>query len=287
MESIRKTTKSDYKIYIVDNNSANDSYIKLYSTFNNCCLDVVLIESKTNGGYSVGNNIGIKKALSDGANVVILSNSDIIYFENSIDSMYTYLNNNKNIGILGPKVILENNEIQESPRKNYTFNNYIFGKKPFIYFDYKYVRKNTYFDHYKYDNDLVFKGLVSGCCIALTKEYFEICGLLDDNIFLYYEESIIAHKAFNTNLHTCILPSAVVLHKSSVSIGNPDSAFSRYHRYYSSMYMLKKYVKISNLKLLLVFLINFIPFLINSISKKEYRDLMLSFIKKCLKLFFK
>ena len=67
--------------------------------------------------------------------------------------------------------------------------------------------------------------------------------------FLYFEESIIANKAKNTELFSCVLPKSIVLHKSSLSIGNPNTAFSRYHRYYSSMYMLKKYEGINNIQL--------------------------------------
>jgi GT2 family glycosyltransferase len=284
VQSIRKSTTCSYKIYIVDNNSPNDSYNQLYAKFHNCD-DIVLIESKENGGYSAGNNIGIKKALSDGAEAVILSNSDVIFYQESIDNMYSYLKINKNIGILGPKILLENNNIQNSPRKNYSFVNYLFGKKPFIYLDIKGIRKDTYFTNYMYDSELVFKGLVSGCCIALTKEYFDLCGYLDENSFLYFEEAMISIKAVNTELQTCVLPQAVVLHKCSVSIGKQDSAFSRFHRYYSSLYMLRKYVGINKFQFTLALMINYIPFLFNSFFKREYRSLLKKFTKQCFSLY--
>ncbi|ULT56778.1 glycosyltransferase family 2 protein [Neobacillus drentensis] len=283
VESIRKSTKCRYKIYIVDNKSPDDSYIQLYSKFQDSD-DVVLINSNENGGYSAGNNIGIKQALLDGAEAVILSNSDIIYFENSIDFMYEYLKSNKNIGILGPKVILENNTIQNSPRKNYTFKNYLFSKKPFIFLDFQGIKRKTYFTDYDYDRELVFKGLVSGCCMVLTKEYFELCGFLDENVFLYFEEAIVSNKAINTELKTCVLPQANVLHKGSVSIGK-QSAFSRFHRYYSSLYMLRKYVGINKLQFTFILFLNYIPFVINSFYKKEYRRMLKKFTKQCFSLY--
>ena len=107
--------------------------------------------------------------------------------------------------------------------------------------------------------------------MALSRKYFDLCGLLDEGTFLYFEESIIASKAKNTELLSCILPQSTILHKSSVSIGNPNSAFSRYHRYFSSMYMLKKYVGINNFKLLIIGFINLLPLAINSINNKSYR----------------
>lgn len=284
INSIQTTTNCEYKIYVVDNKSPNDSYKQLCSQINKF-KNVVIVESDKNGGYSAGNNIGIKLALQDGADAVLLSNSDIIFYDNSIDILYKHLKENPKVGIVGPKVILENGNIQHMIRENFTFLNYIFSKKPLIYFDFFGLNKKTNFRSYNYKEELLFYGLLSGCCIALTKEYIDKCGFLDENIFLYYEEAIISYKARNCNLLTCFLPNSKVLHKSSASIGNKQSAFSRYHRYYSSMYFLRKYLKLSNFKLFVVFLINFIPFLFNSIYRKDYRRMLKSFTKQCLELY--
>lgn len=284
VESIRNNTKCNYKIYIVDNNSPDDSFYQLSLRFHDSS-DVILLKSEKNGGYSAGNNIGISRALSDNADVIILSNSDVIFYDGSIDHMYKYLKNNNNIGILGPKVMLENGKMQNSPRKNYTFKNYLFGKKPFLFIDFKQTMKDSYFNNYEYDSELIFNGFVAGCCIALTKEYFESCGLLDEEVFLYYEEPILSYKALNAGLQTCVLPQAVVLHKCSVSIGKQISAFSRYHRYYSSMYMLKKYTGINNFQLLFIFLLNLAPFLTNSLTKRDYRVLLKEYLQNGVKLF--
>ncbi|WP_309120843.1 glycosyltransferase family 2 protein [Paenibacillus sp.] len=284
VDSIRKSTNCEYKIYLVDNNSPDDSYTQLHAKYHSS-KDIVLMQAQYNNGYSAGNNLGIKRALSDGMEVILLSNSDVIYYSNSIDLMYTYLINNKHVGILGPKVVLPNNNIQSSPRMNYTFKNYILGKKPFLYFDFKGIMQETYFKNYKYDTELVFDGFVAGCCIALSKEYFEKCGLLDENVFLYFEESIISHKALMKGLKTCVLPQAVVLHKCSVSIGKQISAFSRLHRYYSSMYMLRRYKGINKIQLSFILFLNLIPFISNGIIKREYRKFGKVFIQKSLELF--
>lgn len=283
VKSIKETTTSNYKIYIVDNNSNDNSFINLYNLYSESrCIEV--LQSKINGGYSAGNNIGIKKALSEGAKAILLSNSDIIYYKNSIDELYHYLATNEDIGIIGPKILLESGSIQESPRQNYTFYNYLIGKKPFKYFDFKKKVDEVYFRNYKYDKELVFEGLVSGCCIGFSKKYFDLCGLLDEGTFLYFEEAIIAIKAKNKKLYTCVLPKSIVMHKCSLSIGNQNSAFSRYHRYYSAMYMLKKYLKTNNWMLLIILLVNTAPFLIK-IHDTQYRKYFKSFIIKVLKLF--
>ncbi|MBS4212686.1 glycosyltransferase family 2 protein [Neobacillus rhizophilus] len=284
VESIRKTTKCPYKIYVIDNDSPNESFYKLKSAFSSDD-DVMIVKSQENKGYSAGNNIGIKLALNDGADAVILSNSDVIYFENSIDTMHRFIKNNKQVGIVGPKVLLPDGSIQHFIRKNYDFKNYILTKKPLINIRLFGVREKVLFENYNYNDTLSFYGVLSGCCLLLTKEYLETCGLLDENVFLYYEESIISHKAKKANLLTHFLPEAEILHKSSVSIGNQNSAFSRYHRYYSSLYMLRNYVRVNNFQLTIAIFINYTPFLVNSCFKKEYRRMLGEFTKKCLSLY--
>ena len=142
VESIIKTTTSKYKIYIVDNCSSDNSYAHLSKMYSNSKA-IEVIKSESNRGYSAGNNIGIKKALEEGAEIVILSNSDIVYFENSIDEINKYLDSNKNIGILGPKIILQDNSIQDSPRQNYNFANYLLGKKPFKFLDFMKINEKN------------------------------------------------------------------------------------------------------------------------------------------------
>jgi len=283
VESIISTTHSEYKIYIIDNKSTDDSYEYLNNLYSNS-EEVQVISSNLNGGYSVGNNIGINKALIDGADMVILSNSDIIYGPEAIDGMYHYLLENTQIGIIGPKILLLDGTIQNSPRINYTFMNYIMGKKPFKYFDVFGINEKSYFAHYDYKNELIFKGLVSGCCIGLSRKYLEICGLLDENTFLYFEEAIIANKAIKTDIYTCVLPKSSVLHKSSISIGKQNSAFSRYHRFYSSTYFLKKYVDVNLIQFLTIIFINAIPLVFGCLSNSEYRKYLVLYIRNALSL---
>jgi GT2 family glycosyltransferase len=284
IESIKETTNCGYKIYVVENNSPNDSYKNLKLNLTGSTT-TVLIKNEVNNGYSGGNNVGIKKALSDGADAILISNSDIIYNEKSIDEMYKYITTNNSIGMVGPQVILPNGKTQHLIRDNFSFYNYVFSKKPFKFLTTNRFKQKTFHTNFNYKTEFIFYGLLSGCCLMVSKEYLDKCGLLDENVFLYYEEGILALKAKEKKLLTCILPQVTVLHQSSASIGNKNSAFSRYHRYYSSMYMLKKYNKINNLQLLVVSFINYIPFLINSIIKREYRNYIKRFTKECLTLF--
>ena len=97
-----------FKIYIVDKASNKNDYILEL----NENVNVEYIESKINGGYSYGNNIGINKAIVDGCKYFMISNTDIIFNNNSIDKLISILEKSE-IDIIGPKVYLPSGLIQE------------------------------------------------------------------------------------------------------------------------------------------------------------------------------
>ena len=59
IDSIYKAN-NEVRIVVVDNNSEDDSVIRIRDKFD----DIIIIESKTNLGFSGGNNLGIKYALN-------------------------------------------------------------------------------------------------------------------------------------------------------------------------------------------------------------------------------
>mgnify|MGYP000340977437 CR=1 FL=1 len=62
----------------------------------------------------LGNNIGIKRALEDGCEEVLISNSDVRYETGSISELQTYLQDHPDVGIVGPKIFC----VMEVYRKN-------------------------------------------------------------------------------------------------------------------------------------------------------------------------
>lgn len=46
---------------------------------------------RKNLGYAAGNNVGIKEALQDGCEWLVISNNDIVFCENAISEMALYL----------------------------------------------------------------------------------------------------------------------------------------------------------------------------------------------------
>ena len=75
--------------------------------------ELFFIQNERNAGYSAGNNIGIKRALEDGCEEVLISNSDVRYETGSISELQTYLQDHPDVGIVGPKIFLRDGSIQK------------------------------------------------------------------------------------------------------------------------------------------------------------------------------
>src|SRR5690349_10108270 len=74
LKSLAETRYENFRVILVDNASTDGSAGVALTNF----PQVEVILNPYNAGFSEGNNIGIKKALADGARYVVLLNPDTI-----------------------------------------------------------------------------------------------------------------------------------------------------------------------------------------------------------------
>ena len=104
--SIASQTYKDYILYIIDNSPSEKSeiivtnYIKQHSLENN----TVYLPSSGNIGVAAGNNVGIKAALTDNCDYVLLCNNDILITDTNLFQKLIDEANDKNNSILVPKI---------------------------------------------------------------------------------------------------------------------------------------------------------------------------------------
>jgi GT2 family glycosyltransferase len=225
VDSILAISGSNYYVVIVDNDSPNNSLEILSekcSNYNN----IRIMHSGRNGGYSYGNNCGIRLLKSIGIHDVIIATSDTLIVSKDILQQLESIDTEK-IGIIGPKVTGFNSENQNPAKENVNLK-YIFE----IYFSsadsfcrnlvYKIspslkrairVRKDnsrkSAIDRYVY--------MVHGCFLYLTNTYLEKCGYLDEALFMYGEEDLLAYNCFKNDLRVLYKPSVEILHKDARS----------------------------------------------------------------------
>lgn len=211
MKSAAKNLKGEpYTIYLVDNASAAPvpDHVRKYMQDRQVCF----LQSKENGGYAKGNNIGIRKALEDGCDYLLVTNNDILFGEGAIQQMREYLNTHPDTGITGPKVLMENGKAHYSCCSKKTEMKDIFQ----IFTIAKHVFRRQWKTYYcldqdpEQDRDVYY---VSGCCFMMSAACARKITPLDEHTVLYDEELIIGIRMEQAGLKTHYCPKARVLHR--------------------------------------------------------------------------
>lgn len=240
VDSIKSTINGvSYKIYVVDNCSPNESKEELSKRYSDDDL-VELILNDINGGFSAGNNVGLKKAVLDGCENILCTNPDVVFKDGAIEIMLDCLKNDKDLAVVGPKVYKADGSIQNANKGVLTPLTFVLRRRAFRFLDwFKLEKKYTYYG-YGYKKPLFPKGMVSGCCFMIKSSVIHEIGYLDEKVFLYHEEDILGAKLRNHGYKVMLEPTAEIIHKEGTSTGG-TSAFTRYHTFYSGLYYLWQY----------------------------------------------
>lgn len=246
INSIKLSTYSNYSIYVVDNNSSDNSVEILKEKFRD---GITIIENDDNLGFSCANNIGIKKALDDGCNYILMLNNDTVIENNMIEEMLDI--SLKNHGsVVSPKIYYyDNKHIIWSAGGNI---NWVKGLP--IQYGIDKVDSNEF----SYEREVQF---ATGCCILIPKGVIEKIGLLSDKYFLYYEDTDYSIRMINGGVKIIYAPNAKMYHKVSASTGGSKSKLLIYYMTRNRLLFNKKF----NKKYIIATLYFYITFIIKSI----------------------
>lgn len=283
VSQLKQQISSEDRIYIVDNDSPDESLSILSEEYLSDGM-VTVIDSKKNGGFSYGNNVGFKKAIEDGCDEILCTNNDIEFLPNCIDFLRKALSNNSDVAVVGPKVYTREGDIQDCNKTKLTAFRFLMSFKPLYYFDIFGANRRYRLKSYKYDKEIKFDGMVSGCCFLIKASVLKNVDFLDEGVFLYYEEDILAAKLKRTGYKTMIVPYSEIVHFGSGTIGK-TSPFMHYCKFKSGLYCLWNYSNTGRFKIkLLLWWIN-IVFSFAAIKNKEYKKYkkqLTQYVKKML-----
>ncbi|WP_251551946.1 glycosyltransferase family 2 protein [Neobacillus muris] len=270
VDSIFETCKQNYTIYIVDNGSPNDSFERLNEQYHEN-KNVVLIQSE-NLGYARGNNTGIKAAMNDGHNIIAITNNDVIFLDESIERMYTFLNEHEDASVAAPYILSPEGDLQNLPTLkpiktsdyflyNTKLSNFASSKAKMNYEQEYYLQaasiKDVPIPIYKF----------SGCCFMATREMWEKVGFFDENTFLYYEEDILSNKMHTAGCKAYYLPNAKIVHHHGLTTGK-DNLFVDTEMVKSELYFLSKYHQLNFLGLFFIYMDRAITPIMKKIRKR-------------------
>lgn len=203
----------EYEFIIIDNNSSDPGLDEIKKTFS----FVKIIYASKNGGFAYGNNIGINNSTGD---YIFLLNPDTYIEDNSIQKLYHRITNDKNIHIIGPKLLNADgsNQSYYLPKSYLTLWKLI-CEQLYLYRIFKNIRTfNSYFRTYmNYETETPVEQ-VSGAALMFRREIINRIGLLDENYFMYFEESDFCLQAVMNGFKLLYYPESKIIHTQAAGM---------------------------------------------------------------------
>lgn len=226
--SIEQCKFETYEIIVIDNCSIDSSYEELVKEKNN--HNFTLIKADENKGFSAGNNIGIKYAIENLADYILLLNNDTVVQDDFIERLIDGFEYSDKCGATIGKILFYSN-----PDVIW----YAGGSLN------KRTARTEHFDYGKNDNpnDSEMKKIsfATGCCVCLKREVVEQIGMMDEDFFLYEEDAEYSYRITSAGYDIVYNPNSVIYHKVSASTGN-GSPLSQYYTVRNKyLFIRKKY----------------------------------------------
>jgi GT2 family glycosyltransferase len=211
IRSIRETncTRS-VEIIVVDNGSTDGSVEAVAHNF----PQVIVIANQENQGFAKANNAGIRASRG---RFVCLVNSDVEVLDGCLDAMCDYMDANRKVGLLGPKILNKDLTLQPScgelpSLRNLLMQAFMLDKLcPGIRFC-----RNRFmndFDHQTLRN----VETLSGCFLMARREALEMVGLLDEQFFIYQEDVDWCKRFADGGWQVTFYPAAKAIHYGAAS----------------------------------------------------------------------
>jgi GT2 family glycosyltransferase len=234
-----KKTQHKVKVWLVDNASTDDSVAMVKENFS----FVKIIVSAKNIGFAAGNNLALKKITSD---YIMLLNPDTELDQHSqIDLLLAYLDAHKDVGMIGPKLLLTDGRLDMASHRGeptlWASFCYLFGLEKLF------PRVRLFNSYHRFDLDLTTiheVEAISGAAMVVSAQAFKKVGLLDEQFFLYAEDLDWAKRFREAGYKVVYDPEVVITHhKNKSGIANQDAQIKGKARTYFYQTMLQYYDK--------------------------------------------
>ena len=254
LRSLQPAVNQDLaRIIIVDNASTDESVIRIREWFHSRNLQFIeltdtevplgslqvegsafhhaFIRSQRNGGYSAGNNLGIRLALqSVGTEYVFVLNNDATVEPDAIPRLMSWADEHQSAGAVGSTLIEDAGAVRIAGGSKYTL--LLTRAKPVLAAR---GASETAIDY------------VSGAALFIRAATLRQVGLLCEDYFLYFEELDFTRRLKNAGFKITWCPASVVHHEAGRTVGsrsrvtNKKSILAEYHSNLSCLIFLRKF----------------------------------------------
>jgi len=209
LRSLQKLTYENVKIHVVDNASDNNEAEAIAVEFPN----IGVLRQSENLGFCGGCNAGMKAALAEDADFIMLLNNDAIVSPTLIDDLLRGFGTLENAGAISPIIT------------HYPEKEQIWFSEARWHADWKsgivgfcLAREESY-DQLKtmapYSSEFA-----CGCCLLVDAAIVRKVGLFDERYFAFFDEAEWCARMRRAGHESYVIPAAVIHHKVGGSVPN-------------------------------------------------------------------
>lgn len=207
IESILDIKQFESYIYITDNGSKDNS-VEIVKKIQKNNKNITLIELEKNYGTTISRNKGLH--LIKETDYICVLDSDTIINENAIKIMAEYIENNSDVGIVGPSMYGKNNEKQIPYRKFPTWKIKLYKAIPIKSIN----KKGEELENYNVDilPDAFECDYLISACWMMKFDIYKALGDLDEKIFYSPEDVEYCMRTRQKGYKIVHLKNAQILH---------------------------------------------------------------------------
>lgn len=195
-------------VVVVDNCSHDDSVTKIAQAY----PSILLLETGANLGFSGGNNVGLRKALDDGAEYVWLLNNDTVAPPDTATKLVAKALAEPQAGEVGTILHHMNSPGTVQAWGGATLYPWAFYRARLVTTPHKFGQNTA----------------LMAASVLLRRETLMQVGLLDEGFFMYYEDSDLSFRILNAGWTLAVAEDTAVLHKEGASLGALNPVRIRY-----------------------------------------------------------
>lgn len=208
LESLQKQTYRDFEIILLDDASTNDSVQQLQKHLTE---NTVFLPQEANVGFAAANNVGMRRALADGCDWVLLLNNDTVA---APDFLETLLRETPAGAVSCPKMLF-----LDPPDEIWFAGGELDRATGKVRHLGGHEKDGPAFAEKKQVSFITF------CCVLLPRQVIEQVGFLDETLFMYCEDVDYCIRLADAGVPLWFLPDARIWHKAGGSAGGMLSVY--------------------------------------------------------------
>jgi GT2 family glycosyltransferase len=224
-----KQSLSQFILYAVDNQSTDDTLTILKQTKDE---RLRVIENNENVGVAEGNNLGIRAAMADGCQTILLLNNDTEFPEELFAHLHAGLAENQCDMTTAKILYFEPSDVI------WCAGGWLDRKRFLGAFHYGMGEKDT--GQYNAARRVTY---VPTCCLLMRRSVIDRIGMMDSRYFVYNDDVDFLYRCLQQDLTLWYLPDARLYHKVSSLTGGDGSEFSIRYMTRNRAYFLRKHLQ--------------------------------------------